>query len=217
LEYLPGLQKMLISIHSKNPQPRLITQIVEALKKDAVIIYPTDTVYALGCDINSKKAFEKVCRIKGIKPEKAQFSCICDNVSIISDYALHVTTPTFKLLKRALPGPFTFILEASKGIPKHFQEYRKTVGIRVTSHQIVQQIVSQLGNPIMTTSLPESDPVRGYPVDAEEIFNAYGNLVDIVIDGGPGGLIPSTVIDCSKGDNEISVVREGLGNSDSVL
>lgn len=202
----------LLRIHKDNPQPRLLEEVVTALRNGAVVIYPTDTVYALGCDIHNKKAFEQICRIKGVNPEKTNFSCICEDVGIVSDYALQVSTPIYKLLKAALPGPYTFLLNASKNIPKHVQSNKKTIGIRVVNHQIPTQIVRQLGNPILTTSLKdEADDMLEYLTDPELILERYQKLVDIVIDGGYGGLVPSTILDVSGGEGDIKVVREGLG------
>lgn len=205
---------MLITIHPVNPQERLISQVVDSLRKGGVIIYPTDTVYAMGCDIQNKNAVERLCRIKGIRPDDARFSCICADLKIVGEYALHVSTPVYKLMRRALPGPYTFILEASKSIPRFAQSRRKTIGIRVTDNPITQAIVKMLGNPIITTSLVKDDTWEEYETDGEEIYNRVGKLVDIVIDGGPGGQMASTVIDCSRGDDAIEVVREGLGSLD---
>ena len=203
---------MLLNIHPINPQERLIKQVVDCLKSDGVIIYPTDTVYAVGCDIKSKKALERVFRIKEVSPEKAQFACIAESVKIISEYAVQVSTPIYKVMKKVLPGPYTFILNASKNIPKHFLSKRKTIGIRVVNHNIPTEIVKMLGNPILTTSLKSDDKYLEYMNNAEEIYKKYGKLVDIVIDGGNCGLIPSTLVDCSN--DEIVVLREGLGDID---
>lgn len=201
-----------LEIHPQNPQPRFIQQVLRCLEQDGVIVYPTDTVYALGCDIQNKRALERVCQIKGINPEKALFSCICPDLKTVSEYALHIGNDTFKLMRRACPGPYTFILEASKSIPRHFQSRRKTVGVRIVDHPIPLEIVRALGRPILTTSLPDSDEV--YPTDPDEIFDAFGRLVDIVVCAGPGGDQPSTVIDCSRGDDQIEVLREGAGSID---
>lgn len=189
-------------------------RVVETLKDGGVIIYPTDTVYGLGCDINNKKAVERVAQIKGVNPANANFSCICEDVSIISEYAAQVSTPVFKLMKQLLPGPYTIIVKASKSIPSHFQSKKKTVGIRVVDHNIPTEIVRRLGNPILTTSLKGDDEVLEYNTDPELIYERYKKLVDIVIDGGFGGNMPSTVIDCSQGDDNIAVLREGLGPID---
>lgn len=190
----------------------MIQSVVDALEQGGVIIYPTDTVYAIGCDINNKKALERVCQIKGIDPEKSQFSCICPDLKTVSTYAVHISDTVFKMMRRACPGPYTFILEASKNIPRHFQSRRKTVGVRIVDHPIPLAIVKSLGRPILTTSLPGDD--LEYPMDPEEIYERYGNLVTIMVDGGWGGNMASTIIDCSQGDDEINVIREGLGPID---
>lgn len=201
-----------LEIHPDNPQPRAMKQVIDCLRSGGIIIYPTDTVYALGCDIHSKKAMERVCQIKGIDPEKARFTCICPDMKSVGEYVLHLSTPVFRVIRRAMPGPYTFILEASKNIPRHFQSRRKTVGVRVTSHRIPQMLVELLGNPILSTSLPGEGE---FPLaDPEEIWETFGKRVDIVIDGGWGGLMPSTVLDCSQGDEQIHVVREGAGPLD---
>ncbi len=200
----------LLRINPDNPQPRLIQQVVDVLQNDGVIIYPTDTVYALGCDVKSKKGLEKIAQIKGVSLEKAHFSCICENVGIISEFAVGVSTPVYKTMKRLLPGPYTFILKASKKIPHFFLTDKKTVGIRVVDHKIPTEIVRLLGNPLVTTSL--RDELTGYPTDAELIYERYKKQVDYVIDGGAGGMIASTVIDCTGDD--MLIVREGLGPVD---
>lgn len=201
-----------LEIHPENPQPRLISQVVKTLISGGIIIYPTDTVYALGCDIQNKKALERVCQLKGINPEKALFSCICPDLKTVSEYAIHFSTPIFKMMKSACPGPYTFILEASKNIPKHFQSRRKTVGVRIVDHPTALALVKELGRPILTTSLPTDS--EDYPVDPEEIFAQWGNQVDIMIDGGWGLNQVSTIIDCSRGDENIEVIREGAGAID---
>jgi tRNA threonylcarbamoyl adenosine modification protein (Sua5/YciO/YrdC/YwlC family) len=201
-----------LEIHPQNPQPRFIQQAVKSLETGGVIIYPTDTVYAIGCDIQNKKALERVCQIKGIDPEKSNFSCICPDLKTVSEYAIHISDTVFKMMRRACPGPYTFILEASKNIPKHFQSRRKTVGVRIVDHPIPLAMVGALGRPIMTSSLPGSDD--DYPMDPEEIYERYGHLVSMMIDGGWGGNQASTVIDCSRGDENIEVLREGLGSLD---
>lgn len=201
-----------LEIHPQNPQPRHIKQVADCLRDGGIIIYPTDTVYALGCDIQSKKALERVCQIKGIDPEKSKFTCICPDLKSVGEYAIHISTPVFKVMRRALPGPYTFIFEASKNIPRHFQSRRKTVGVRVTNHPIPQMIAEALGRPILSSSLPfdGDDPLT----DPDEIFQLFGRRVDIVVDGGWGGILTSTVIDCSQGDANIEIVREGAGPID---
>ena len=202
-----------LEIHPGNPQPRFIQQVVKCLENGGVIIYPTDTVYALGCDIQSKKALERVCQIKGINPEKALFSCICPDLKTVSEYAINFSTPIFKMMKTACPGPYTFILEASKNIPKHFQSRRKTVGVRIVDHATALALVKELGGPILTTSLP-TDELEDYPMDPDEIFEAWGKQVDMMIDGGWGGNAVSTIIDCSRGDDQIEVIRQDAGPID---
>lgn len=201
---------MLIRIHPDNPPERLLLQVVEVLQRGGVIIYPTDTVYGLGCDIFNAKAVERVARIKGVKLEKANFSFICQDLSHISEYAKHVDNPTFKLMKQTLPGPYTFILNASSKVPRIFKNKKKTVGIRVPDNLICQEIVRLLGNPILTTSIHDIDEVIEYTTDPELIHENFENLVDIVIDGGYGDNQPSTVLDCTT--EEIMILREGAGS-----
>lgn len=203
---------MLIKLYEQNPDPRQVSKIVELLRNGGVIIYPTDTVYGLGCDITRARAVERVARIKGIKPEKAKFSFICSDLSHLSDFARQVDNDTFKLMKSYLPGPYTFILNASNQVPRSIKQRRKTVGIRIPDNNIILEIVRQLGNPILTTSLKEDDRILEYPTDPELIHEEYEYLVDAVIDGGYGGIAPSTVIDCSG--EEPVVLREGLGEVD---
>lgn len=205
---------MLLSLHPQNPQPRQLNIILDCLRAGGVIIYPTDTVYGMGCDIFQHKAVERICRIKQIDPKKAQFSFICHDLSHLSDYTKSVDTPLFRILKKALPGPFTFILPASKLVPKIMKSRKDTVGIRVPENLICRTIVHSLGNPIMSTSLPVDDYVEDY-TDPEIIHEKFGNLVDLVIDGGIGGMVPSTVVDCTGSEPE--VVRQGLGNWDQYV
>jgi tRNA threonylcarbamoyl adenosine modification protein (Sua5/YciO/YrdC/YwlC family) len=206
---------MLIKIYPENPNPKAIEQIVEVLKKGGLIIYPTDTVYGLGCDISNHKAIEKICRIRGIKPEKANFSFICSDLRHISDFIKPIDTATFRVLKKALPGPFTFILNANNNVPKLLSSNKKTVGIRVPDNAIAQEIVRQLGNPILSTSIRDDDEVIEYSTDPELIHEKYEELVDLVIDGGYGDNEASTVVDCTSGDFEI--IREGKGDLSSFL
>lgn len=205
---------MLLSLHPQNPQPRQLNIILDCLRAGGVIIYPTDTVYGMGCDIFQHKAVERICRIKQIDPKKAQFSFICHDLSHLSDYTKSVGTPLFRILKKALPGPFTFILPASKLVPKIMKSRKDTVGIRVPENLICRTIVHNLGNPIMSTSLPVDDYVEDY-TNPEIIHEKFGNLVDLVIDGGIGGMVPSTVVDCTGSEPE--VVRQGLGNWDQYV
>ncbi|WP_247234549.1 L-threonylcarbamoyladenylate synthase [Telluribacter sp. SYSU D00476] len=198
----------LIRIHPDNPEERKIRQVAECLRGGGLVIYPTDTIYGLGCDIHNAKAVEKVARIKGIKPDKSDFSFICYDLSHIADYA-KVSNAGFKLMKKALPGPFTFVLWTSSKVPKLLNANKKTVGIRVPDNNIPRQIVRELGNPIITTSIRDDDEVIEYSTDPELIYEKFKNLVDIVIDGGYGGNVPSTIIDAT--DDTFEVIREGLG------
>ncbi|SMD17980.1 L-threonylcarbamoyladenylate synthase [Pedobacter nyackensis] len=206
---------MLIKIYPENPNPKAIEQIVEVLKKGGLIIYPTDTVYGLGCDITNQKAIEKICRIRGIKPEKANFSFICSDLRHISDYIKPIDTATFRVLKKALPGPFTFIFNANNNVPKLLSSNKKTVGIRVPDNDIAREIVKQLGNPILSTSIRDDDEVIEYSTDPELIHEKYEENVDIVVDGGYGDNEASTVVDCTLGGFEI--IREGKGDLSSFL
>jgi tRNA threonylcarbamoyl adenosine modification protein (Sua5/YciO/YrdC/YwlC family) len=200
---------MLVKIYPENPNPKTIEQVVETLKKGGIIIYPTDTVYGLGCDITNQKAIERICRIRGIKPEKANFSFICCDLSHISDFIKPIDSTTFRLLKKALPGPFTFILNANNNVPKLLSSNKKTVGIRVPDNVIAREIVKLLGNPILSTSIHDDDEVIEYSTDPELIHEKYEERVDLVIDGGYGDNEPSTVVDCTSGDFEI--IRQGKG------
>jgi tRNA threonylcarbamoyl adenosine modification protein (Sua5/YciO/YrdC/YwlC family) len=194
-------------MYSDNPSERHVKQIVDILKDGGVIIYPTDTVYGIGCDITKPRAIERVAHLKGIKPEKSNFSFIVYDMSHLSDYVKPLDNNIFKMMKRNLPGPFTFILEANNNVPKLLKSNRKTVGIRIPDNNIIREIVRVLGNPILTTSLKDTDEVIEYTTDPELIYEDYENLVDAVIDGGYGGNIASTVIDCTGDEPEI--VRMG--------
>ncbi|MDD3687576.1 MAG: L-threonylcarbamoyladenylate synthase [Bacteroidales bacterium] len=198
---------MFIRMHPDNPSDRHIRQVVDILKDGGVIIYPTDTVYGIGCDITKQKAIERVAQLKGIKPEKANFSFICYDLSHIADFTKPIDNHIFKMMKRNLPGPFTIILEANNNVPKILSANRKSIGIRVPNNIIIREIVKELGNPILTTSLKTNDEIIEYNTDPELIFEEYENQVDAVIDGGFGGLIASTVIDCTGDEPEI--VRMG--------
>jgi tRNA threonylcarbamoyl adenosine modification protein (Sua5/YciO/YrdC/YwlC family) len=198
---------MLIHIHPDNPQPRLIRQVVDCLKGGGVIAYPTDTIYGLGCDIFQQKAVERICRIKGVDPQKAQLSFVCYDLSDLSHYARQLETSVYRTLKQHLPGPYTFILGANKQVPKILKSKRDTVGIRVPDNNIARSIVQELGNPILSASLP-GDFVEDY-TDPEIIQDRFGKLVDMVIDGGIGGMIPSTIIDLTSGAPEL--IRQGAG------
>ncbi len=200
---------MILRIYPENPNEKELLKVVEILRNGGVIIYPTDTVYGLGCDLMNKNAVERVAKIKGLKPEKANLSIICYDLSHITDYARHVDNKTFKMMKKGLPGPFTFILEAGNLVPKIFTAKRKTIGIRIPDHSIPRELVRLLGNPIVTTSIRDEDDVIEYSTDPELIHEKFENLVDCVVDGGYGNQVASTVVDCSSGIPE--VIREGLG------
>lgn len=201
----------LIKIYEENPNDREIERVVAILKKGGLIIYPTDTVYGIGCDITNIKAMEKVAQIKGVKLNKANFSFICYSLSNLSDYVRQIDTPTYKTLKKALPGPYTFILQSKNKLPKAFKN-RKTIGIRIPDNNIIRELVKKLGNPIVSTSIYDEDDLLEYTTDPELIFEKWQHLVDVVIDGGYGNNIPSTVIDLSEGD--FKVIREGKGTID---
>ncbi|TDS13647.1 tRNA threonylcarbamoyl adenosine modification protein (Sua5/YciO/YrdC/YwlC family) [Maribacter caenipelagi] len=203
-----------IKIYEDNPNPKEIKRVVEVLRKGGLVIYPTDTVYGLGCDITNTKALEKIARIKGIKLAKANWSFICTDLSNLSDYVRQIDTATFKILKRALPGPYTFILPGNNNLPKEFKK-KKTVGIRVPDNNIVKALVEELGNPIVSTSIRDEDDVLEYTTDPELIYEKWDNLVDIVIDGGYGGNVGSTIIDVSTGGLP-EVIREGKGSLDII-
>ncbi|MEP7142480.1 MAG: L-threonylcarbamoyladenylate synthase [Ferruginibacter sp.] len=198
---------MLVQIHPENPQPRLVKQVVECLKDGGIIIYPTDTIYGLGCDIRQQKAIERICLIKNIDPQKAQLSFICRDLSHLSDYTKSIDTPLYRMLRNYLPGPYTFILPASKLVPKILQSKKSTIGLRIPGNVICHHILDELGNPILSTSLP-GEMVEDY-TDPEIIYEKFESLVDFVIDGGIGGMIPSTIIDCTT--DEWSIVRQGQG------
>lgn len=200
-----------IKIYPQNPNEKEIAKVVKILKDGGLVIYPTDTVYGLGCDITNTKALERIAKIKGIKLDKANFSFVCHDLSNISDYVKQIDTSTFKLLKKALPGPYTFILPGNNNLPKEFKK-KTTVGIRVPDNSIALEIVKLLGNPIVSTSIHDEDDVIEYTTDPELIFEKWQNLVDVVIDGGYGDNQASTIIDLSEG--EPVVVREGKGSID---
>ncbi len=200
---------MLVRLYNENPNPRDIRDIVEILRQGGVIIYPTDTVYGMGCDITNQKAVEKVARFKGIKIEKSNFSFICSDFSHLSDFTKPIPNHIFKLIRKNLPGAFTFILEANNNVPKYFKGKKKTVGIRIPDNNIIRAIVEELGNPIMSTSIRDEDEIIEYTTDPELIYEKYQDVADVVIDGGYGELVPSTIVDCSGDD--IEIVREGKG------
>ncbi len=201
----------LIKLYEENPNPRQVEKVVNVLRKGGLVIYPTDTVYGLGCDITNTKALERLARIKGVKLEKANWSFVCADLSNLSDYVRQIDSSTFKILKRTLPGPYTFILPGNNNLPKDFKK-KKTVGIRVPDNNIARALVAELGNPIVSTSIHDEDDIIEYTTDPELIYEKWQNLVDVVIDGGYGDNVASTVIDLSEG--EPVVVREGKGSLD---
>ncbi len=198
---------MLLTVHPENPQPRHIKTIVDCLQRGGIIIYPTDTIYGLGCDILHQKAIERICQIKRVDPKKAQLSFICSDLSHLSDYAKQLPTTTFRLLKEYLPGPFTFILPASKMVPKILQSKKDTIGLRIPNNKIALAIVNELGRPVLSASLP-GEMVEDY-TDPEIMHENFRAEVDIVVNGGIGGTTPSTVIDCTK--EEYEIIRQGAG------
>jgi len=200
---------MLLNIHPDNPNPKRIQEVAEILKNGGLVIYPTDTVYSIGCDLMNQKAIARVAAIKNVKPDKANFSIICYDLSHISEYA-RVNTPEYKLLKKSLPGAFTFILNATGSVPKIFKNKKKTIGIRVPDNNIAREIVNEFGNPIIATSVHDEDEILEYTTDPELIHEKYGKLVDVVIDGGMGNNEASTIVDLTQGQAEI--VRQGLGD-----
>ncbi len=201
---------MLISIHPDNPDSRKVRQVVDILKDGGVVILPTDTVYAFCCDLYHYKAFERICLIKGIKPEKANFSLLCRDLSNISNFTKPFDRSIYKLLNRAFPGAYTFILEASSEVPSMFRSRKKTIGLRIPDHKIIQDVIDLLGHPLVVTSIKAPDDILGYPTDASEIHETYGNITDLVVDGGEGHILASTVIDLTSGVPEL--IREGAGS-----
>ncbi|MBK8366863.1 MAG: threonylcarbamoyl-AMP synthase [Bacteroidetes bacterium] len=206
---------MLLRINPNKPNFEEIEQVVKCLRDGGVVIYPTDTVYGIGCDINKQRAVERVCKIKNINPEKANFSFICHDLSHLSDFTKPIDTRTYKVMKKALPGPFTFILEANNSVPKLFKSTKKTVGIRIPDNLICREIVKHLGNPIMSTSVHDEDEIIEYTTDPEMIHEKYKDIVDIVIAGGYGNVEASTVVDCSEG--EFTILRQGLGQLEEFI
>jgi tRNA threonylcarbamoyl adenosine modification protein (Sua5/YciO/YrdC/YwlC family) len=203
---------MFIQLHPENPQERHLKTIVECLLDGGVIIYPTDTIYGLGCDIYQKKAVERICRIKNIDPEKAQLSFVCCDLSDLSKYTKSISTPLYRLLKDYLPGPYTFILPASKEVPRILQSKKSTIGLRVPDNKIANMIVRRLEHPLLSASLP-GEMVEEY-TDPELIYEKFKKLVDIVIDGGAGGMVPSTIVDCTQ--EPYQLIRQGLGEWEMV-
>lgn len=205
----------LIRIHPQNPEGRKIKHVVEILRRGGIIVYPTDTIYGIGCDLMNRKSIERLCQVMNIKPQKLDLSFICSDLSHISEYVRKIDTPVFKILKKALPGPYTFILESSSKVPKILNVNKRTVGIRIPDHNIPLVIVQQLGNPLITASIKDDDVIKEYTTDPEEIYEDFKHKVDIVIDGGPGGNIPSSVIDCTA--DEIVIIRRGLGDVEQFI
>ena len=206
---------MILSIHPDNPNPRGIATAVECLKDGGIIIYPTDTVYTIGCDIFQQRSVERIAQIKNINIKKQNFSFICSDLGLLSDYSLPINRQAYKVVRRAFPGPFTFIFKAKSTVPKLFKSKKKTVGIRIPDHNIPIESVNMLGNPILSSSVHDKDSIQEYSTDASLIYERFKNKVDLVIDGGLGKLTPSTVIDYSSG--ELVVLREGLGNIEKLL
>lgn len=201
---------MLLKIYPENPNPHAIRQVVECLQDGGIIIYPTDTIYGMGCDIFRQKSIERITEILGDRKKKNAMTFICSDLRHLSDYTKPIANQIFKVMKRTLPGPYTFILQANNNVPKLLQSNKKTVGIRVPDNSIIREIIRQLGNPILSTSVKDDDSVIEYTTDPELIHERLGNRVDIVIDGGYGDNVPSTVVDCT--DNTINILREGKGN-----
>jgi tRNA threonylcarbamoyl adenosine modification protein (Sua5/YciO/YrdC/YwlC family) len=206
---------MLLKVHPENPGERQLKIITDCLHAGGIIIYPSDTIYGLGCDITQIRAVDRIAQIKGIKREKANFSFICRDLSHLSDFTRQIPNHIFRLMRKALPGPFTFILNANNNVPHYFQSKKKTVGIRIPNHLVPLQIVEKLGNPIMSTSIHDEDEIIEYSTDPELIYEKYRDIVDIVIDSGHGGNIASTVVDCTG--EEPVIVREGKGDIEQYL
>ena len=200
---------MLFRINTENPEFRKIKQVTEILDKGGIIIYPTDTVYALGCDFNNRKAVDKICKLRKLDPLKARLSFICKDISQIAEYSQQIDNETFKLMKKNLPGPFTFVLKSNNQVPKMFKNRKRTIGVRIPANRIVMAILEQLGRPILTTSLKNDDEILEYFTDPIDIYDDFKKLVDAVVDGGIGGNVPSTVVDCTEDDFEI--LRQGAG------
>ena len=206
---------MLKRIYNDNPDEKKIDEVVKCLENGGIIIYPTDTVYGLGCNINNKKALERIARIKGLKLKDAHFSFICFDLSDLSKYAKQINSRTFKLLKRIFPGPFTIILKGTNKIPKIFSNKKKTVGIRIPNNNIVREIVKKLGSPIVSTSIIDEDAIIEYSTDPDLIYEKYKDLVDLIIDGGYGMNVASTVVDCTD-ENDYKIIRQGKGSIDLI-
>ncbi|MEO0334544.1 MAG: L-threonylcarbamoyladenylate synthase [Bacteroidota bacterium] len=200
-----------LKIHPLYPENKKLTKVYEVLKQGGIVIYPTDTIYALGCDLLNPEAIEQLCHIKGVDPQRNQFSFLCQNISQVAEYSKNIPTPMFKLMNKALPGPYTFILPSSKHVPKKIDSKRKTIGVRVSDHAIPQQLVERLGNPLITTSVHDEDEIVAYATDPTLIYERFADQVDIIIDGGMGNNVASTVVDCTE--DEPKIIRQGLGNT----
>lgn len=206
---------LFLNVHPQNPEPRKIAQAVRVLQNGGVIIYPTDTIYGIGCDLLNRRAIERLCKIMDVKPHKLDLSFICHDLSQISTFVKRIDTPIFKILKKSLPGPFTYIFEASAKVPRILDINKKTVGIRIPDHPIPRALVALLGNPLISSSIKDDDAIREYTTDPEEIYKDFKHRVDMVIDGGFGRNIPSTVVDFTSGAPEI--LRQGSGNFEPFL
>ncbi|MEM6844994.1 MAG: L-threonylcarbamoyladenylate synthase [Bacteroidota bacterium] len=205
------MKASLLKIHPLYPENKKLTKVHQVLKQGGIVIYPTDTIYALGCDLLNPEAIERLCHIKGVDPQKNQFSFLCQNISQVTEYSKNIPTPMFKLMNKALPGPYTFILPSSKHVPKKIDSKRKTIGVRVSDHAIPQQLVERLGNPLITTSVHDEDEIVAYATDPNLIYERFADQVDIIIDGGMGNNVASTVVDCTE--SEPKIIRQGLGDT----
>lgn len=206
------MKAQLLKIHPESPEMRKISRVIEVLRNGGIIIYPTDTVYGIGCDLMNKKAIQRLLQIKGIKAKHLNLSFICNDLSQIASFTRPISNPVFKIMRKCLPGPFTFLLESNHKVPKILDQSKKTVGVRVPDNKIPLAIVNELGNPLISASIKDDDEIVEYISDPAIIYQNYGNLVDVIVDGGFSNIIPSTVVDCSKGD--IEVIREGAGDLD---
>ena len=204
----------LVKLHDSNPDPRSLQRVAKELHRDGVVICPTDTVYSFACVLGSAKGFDRIARIKGLQPEKAHFSILCADLSDLSQYTQHISNATFKMMKRVLPGPYTFVLPASGQVPKLYRSAKKTIGIRVPNHPVAQSVLQELGRPLIVSSVHDDDEILEYTTDPELIFERWGHAVDLVIDGGIGQIEASTVVDCTSDEPE--VIREGLGPVDDL-
>jgi tRNA threonylcarbamoyl adenosine modification protein (Sua5/YciO/YrdC/YwlC family) len=207
------MQAQRIIIHPENPEPRKVRQVAEILRQGGIVIYPTDTVYGIGCDLHNRKAVDRLCQLRKIKPQKMNLSFICEDVSHLSSYIRHMETPEYKLLKRNLPGPFTFIFESSSEVPRILGINKKTVGVRVPRHHVPIEIVKALGHPLISASIKDDDSIREYTTDPDEIYASFLHTVDAMVDSGTGGNIPSTIVDFTSGI--ATITRQGLGNLDA--